>query len=239
MNVADAVDASYVIGGALVLGPVILFSSLMIGLFGYSPEKARAIRNAEDHQIVLEEVRTIHIARPERFRHERLDRHPSYLSLHIAMWGYSWCVFAGQAVTSNVNALSPQTRTTMAISFLVGSSLVLFGSLMGARIGRWRVLRGIHDNITAPRLADDVRLPYALACAGLFSMMIGTGIYAWTSFQSTWGSVGGWITGTACIASAWLIGQFLSRIRRYSMARDLLINQAVSRLERRGGHVGD
>jgi hypothetical protein len=223
-----------IIGAALILGPVILVGSVAIGIFGFSPEKAQAIRSAEDNfPTVIEEIRAIHIAKPERFRHERLDRHPAYLSLHFAVLAYAVCTLCGATPTSNIAALSVPARMIMATCFLIGSTLVLLGALMGARFGEtFTILKGIHDNITSARLGNDVRLPYTFSCSGLMSIAVAMAIYASTSFNSTLGSLGGWMTGCSVIMCVVLICMFVDRIRRYSRTRALLIGQAITRIER-------
>jgi hypothetical protein len=232
------VIAQYIIGTTLVLGPIILVASFAIGLLGFNPERAQAIRSAEaTSQVVIEEIRHIHIRRPEKFRHDRLDRHPMYLGIHVAAFSYAICVFSGAKVTSNISDLSPQTKFALAACFIIGSSLVLTGATMGSKIGPFKILKGIHENMTSSMLADDIRLPYTFAAIGMVSVGISMAIYASTSFSSTTGSLGGWVTFTSAITCAILFYQFLTRIRSYSKARDTLIAQAISQIER--GHVGE
>lgn len=231
--------SSLIIGVALLLGPVILVGCIVVGLLGYSPEKAQAIREAEDSPpVVIEEVRAIRVRRPDEFRHDRLDRHPTFIGLHLATQGYGWSIISGAPITSNLAALSPSTKFAMAACFLVGSTLVLSGSAMGAHIGKWTFLKGTRDNITSSMLGDDIRLPYSFGAVGMFSIAISMGIYGSTSFGSTMGSLGGWMTVAFSITSATLLVQFVLRIRSYNRARALLIAQAVARLERTG-HVAD
>lgn len=225
-------NTSLLIGVALLLGPVILVACIGIGLLGYSPERAQAIREAEDDpQVVIEEIRLVRVHRPERFKHERLDRHPTYVGLHLATQGYGWSVMLGAEVTSNIQSLSPSSKFAMAACFLVGSTLVLSGSAMGARIWRWTFLHGTRDNITSSVLGDDIRLPYSFAASGQFAIGVSMAIYASTSFTSTLGSLGGWMTGAFSLTSLVLLVRFVNRIRVYNQARVGLIAEAVARLE--------
>ena len=227
------------IGAFLLIGPLVLVASVAVGLLGYTPERANAIRSAEDTpQVVIEEIRHIVVRQPTKFPHDRLDRHPAYISLHIAVWCYAWCIFFGAPITSNLTSLSAETRMTMAACFVVGSTLVLSGAAMGGRICKWTLLDGVRDNVTSPMLSDDIRLPYAFNAAGMFAISISMGLYASTSFKSTFGSLGGWITGCSTFMSAILFIMFVTRIRQYSKARDLLILEAVARLEMRGDGNG-
>ena len=239
MNAAVEV-APLVIGSALALGGVVLVASIAIGLFGFNPEAAQAIRDAEaEAPVVVEEVRRVHVARPDRFRRGRLDRHPFYLSIHIAAFCYSLCIFAGAQITSNLAVLSGQTRFTMAAAFLVGSTLVLSGAAMGARLWRCTIVPGVRDNIASARLGDDIRLPYMFAAIGMFSMGISMGIYSSTSFQSTTGSLGGWITGVSAVACAVMLAVFYRRIRQYSRTLTVVVDQAVTNVILRGDHVAE
>lgn len=239
MNAALEI-APLVIGSALALGGVILVSSIAIGLFGFNPEAAQAIRDAEAAApVVVEEVRRIHVALPDRFRRGRMDRHPFYLSLHIAALCYSLCIFAGAQITSNLAVLSAQTRFTMAAAFLVGSTLVLSGAAMGVRVRRWAILPRVHDNIASARLGDDIRLPYTFAAIGMFAMAVSMGIYSSTSFGSTAGSLGGWITGVSAAACLVMLCVFYRRIRQYSRTLTVVIDRAVANVILRGDHVAE
>lgn len=233
--------SSLIIGFTLALGPAIAVACIAIGVFGYRPEKMQAIRQAEAEElqsVTVEEVRAIVIGRPEKFHHDRMDRHYSYLGIHVAAWCYAWCVFAGASLTSNVVGMNGLTRLMMAACFMVGSTLALSGAAMGLHVGRFSLLRGIHDNIASARLSDDVRMPYTFGAIGMFCMIISCGIYAWTSFASTTGSLGGWLTlcGGAA-ASAALMAEFIRRIRIYVLVRARVINEAVASIVKRGGDV--
>lgn len=230
--------SSLIIGFALAFGPAIAVACIAIGVFGYRPEKMQAIRAAEAQEaqpVVVEEVRAIHVPVIEKFSHYRLDRHPTYIGLHVAAWCYAWCIFAGAPITSNLTELNIQTRLSMAACFLVGSSLALSGAMMGMKVGPWYFLRGISDNIASARLSDDIRLPYTFACVAMVMMAISFSIYASTSFRSTAGSLGGWITLCMAGTSAILLGVFYRRIRIYVLVRSRVINEAVANIIKRGG----
>lgn len=225
--------SSLIIVIALAIGMLVLASSVAYGILGYNPDDAHAIRQAEadQQQFIVEEVRRIHVRAPERFRHDRLDRHFAWLALMFAAQGYSVCVLAGAEITSNVRILDAMTRTIMAGSFLVGSFLCLVGASMGARFWRWRLAPDVHDNLTSPMLADDIRLPYTLGGVGAAVMAVSTGTYSTTSFHSTVGSLGGWMTGCFSFACLGMIAAFYTRVKRYERARELVINRAVAQIE--------
>lgn len=227
-------NSHLVIGLALMFAPVILVGSIAIGVFGYSDERALAVRNAEANTaIVVEEVRHISIRRSERYRHGRVDRHPIYICLHVASWGYAWCVFGGAQLTSNVIGMSDQQRYSMAVCFLVGSTLALTGAAMGLQRNGYGFMRGVSDNITSSRLGDDVQLPYTFGAAAMVAMSVSLGIYAWTSFHSTVGSLGGWLTGAMTFGCAEMLGVFVFRIRQFTRVRRGVITEAVQRIEHR------
>lgn len=229
--------ASVIIGAALIIGPLILVTSIAIGVLGFNPERAQAIRSAESSpQVVIEEIRRIHVGRPEQFRHERLDRHPHYLALHAAALCYAISIFGGSPVTSNVASLAAAAKFTLAACFLVGAVLVVTGSLMGVRVGPCRFFRGVRDNLVSARLRDDVRLPYTFGGAGMLSMSVSLGLYASTSFKSTYGSLGGWMTLWYAGACAVLLVMFYRRTKQYVRLREALIAEAVAHIER-DGHV--
>jgi hypothetical protein len=238
MNVSFDLTSNFVLGACLMIGPLLLVACVAIGVFRFSPKKAQAIRTAEaETPIVMEEIRRIHIRSPDRFRHDRLDRHPFYVGLHVAAWCYAWCILIGAPVTSNIAALNAGAKMTMALCFVIGSTLVLAGSAMGASIGNLTLLKGIRENMTSSMLADDIRLPYTFGCAGLLAMSVSLGIYATTSFTSTLGSLGGWLTALGAVAATVTLAMLLTRIRRYDRARTALISEAIALIER--GHVTD
>ncbi len=226
------------IGAALTLAAVVLVGCVAIGLFGYQPERAQKIRDSEATEpVMVEEVRRIHVGAPDRFRRGRIDRHPFYLLAHITALGYSVCILAGAPITSNLSVLTSGAKFTMACCFLVGSTLVLFGATMGAHIWRWDIMSGVADHIAAARLGDDIRLPYTFGAIGMFAMGISGAIYSATSFGSTLGSLGGWMTGGIFgIGCALMLVVYCRRIRQFSRTLKVVVDQAVANVIRRGGH---
>lgn len=228
---------SLIISVALAIGVLVLVGSVAYGVLGYNPDDAHAIRRAEDDRgpMVYEEVRRIHIRAPERFDHDRIDRHPAWLALMLAGHGYAISILAGAEVTNNVRALDPSARTIMAGCFLIGSFLCLVGAAMGVRFWRWRFKPAVHDNMTSAMLSDDIRLPYTLGGCGAAVMGVSTGIYSTTSFQTTLGSLGGWMTAWFALACTVMVREFYRRVRRYDRARNTIIDQAIARIEHDDG----
>lgn len=238
LNLGGHRGAPLLIGGALTAGVIILVLCIAIGLFGFSPGRAQAIRDAEAAgPMVIEEVRRVHITRADRFRRGRIDRHPSYLAPVLAAFCYSICILSGADVTSNVASLSDQTRFTMSIAFLVGSTLVFAGAAMGLHFMQWDIFGGVRDNIASSRLGDDIRLPYTFACIGMVSMSASFGLYATTSFKSTTGSLGGWMTAILSATCGLMLLVFYSRIRQYSRTRSIVIEEAVANVIQRGDYA--
>lgn len=206
------------------------------GAAKFKPHRARNVKYAEaDTAVIIEKhVADVRHSHPEIVSTGRVDRNWFYLLPHVGVFGYAVCVFFGAPLTSNVTALGLQTRYTMATCFLVGSTLVLASSTLGARIGRYRIMRRVHDHITGDVLGDDITLPYWLSSAGLFAVGVAMGIYASTSFKSTTGSLGGWLTATLALACAGTIAQLVVRIQAFTRHNDLLITEAIAQIERRG-----
>lgn len=228
-------------GSALALGILVLVLCIGIGLFGFKPERAQAIREgeAEGSSVVIEEIRRVHVGPPDRFRRGRIDRHPFYIGPMIAAMGYSACVLAGASVTNNVASLSDTQLFTMGACFLIGSTLALSGAAMGARVGRWQIASSVRDHIAAARLGDDIRLPYTFAGIGMFPMGISAGIYSATSFTSTVGSLGGWLSGLLAGQCALMLCVYYRRTRQYTRTLKAVVNEAVANVISRGGHESE
>jgi hypothetical protein len=226
------------LGLGLLLGAACLVASLAVGIFGFSPERAKAIRSAEaDDPLVVEEIRRIHVAAPDRFRRGRIDRHPAYIAIHTAALGYSVSILSGAAPTSNLLSLNPGTMFTMASCFLIGSVLSLLGSAMGLHLWRWDIVPGVSEHIASSRLGDDIRLPYMFGLIGMFTASISLGIYASTSFKSTLGSWGGWSAMCIAVACACMVVVYYHRIRQYTRTLKVVVNTAVASVISRGSHV--
>lgn len=229
-------STSIVLGLALLCGAVILVLSVGMGVFGYRPERAQRIRAGEaSDAVIVEEVRRIHIAPPERFRRVRVDRHWFYLAVQFAAIGYSVSIMTGVSLTSNVLSLGEGPRFAMAASFLVGGCLCIIGSGMGLKIGRCHLVSGVSENLATSRLGDDIRLPYTFGVIGVFSLGVSTWIYSATSFGSTAGSLGGWLSGSIAAACGLMIRTYLKRIKQYSLTRRIVIDSAIERVIERGG----
>lgn len=224
---------------ALILAGLAIVFLVVIPVWGavkFKPHRARYVKYAEAATAVVIEkhVADVRLLHPEIVSTGRIDRHWFYVLPHIGVFAYAICVFTGAQLTSNVTALGSQTRYTMATCFLVGSVLVLAGATLGARVGRRRIVPSIHDHITAEVLGDDITLPYWLACAGLFATSVAAAIYSWTSFGSTTGSLGGWLTGTMAFACWGTIAGLVSRNQAFATHNALLISEAIAQIERRG-----
>lgn len=206
------------------------------GALKFSTHRARNVKYAEAvaDVVVQKQVALVSVGHPEYSKDHRIDRHWFYVLAHIGVFGYAVCMMAGAPPTSNVAALGANTRYTMATCFLVGAAMVLVGASLGLRVGRRRIMASVHDHLTSEVLGDDISLPYKVAIAGLFAVTVSSTIYATTSFHSTTGSLGGWLTGSLAVACV-LTGLLLhSRIRRFERNDATLIAAAVARLERDG-----
>lgn len=191
-------------------------------------KRAEARDAAHSFQRHVVEARLLH---PEIVKVNRIDRHPFFVLTHMGAWGYAWCVFFGAPLTSNVASLGMQTRFTMASCFLVGSTLVLASAALGARVWRWRIAPAVHDHLTCEVLGDDISLPYRLSMAGMFATAVSMAIYAATSFKSTTGSLGGWLTGMLAAACVITIPWFYVRVRTFTRNDATLISDAMARLD--------
>lgn len=227
--------SSLIIGLVLAIAAAILLLCLGIGVFGYKPERAQRIRDGEAAEpVVVEEIRRIHISAPDRFRRSRIDRHWWYVLPNFGILGYSLCLLAGAPVTSNIASLDQGTRFTMAVCFLIGSVCVLTGSVMGSHLWRWDIVPGVSEHIAAPRLGDDIRLPYMFGVLGMFAIGVSTAIYSTTSFSSTLGSLGGWLTSSIATACALMGWEYIKRIRQYSRTLKVVVSEAVANVIARG-----
>lgn len=221
------------------LAAVAVLFLIVIPIWGaqrFRPHRARSVKYGEaiTERIVQQHVAIVSIAHPDYHPRDRLDRHPWYVIPHMCVFGYAVAVFSGAKLTSNVLSLGASTRWTMATCFIVGAVLVLAGSLMGARVGPWRIRRKVVDHVTCEILGDDVTVPYGFGIAGGFAVAVSMGIYASTSFQSTTGSLGGWLTLGGTVAFALLAAQLWGRMRRFEREDRILIADATASLLDRG-----
>jgi hypothetical protein len=176
----------------------------------------------------------VKLTHPEIVKISRLDRHPWFVGPHVCILGYSICVFSGARLTSNVTVLGDSARYTMATCFLVGSVIVLSGALLGAHVGRWVIAREVSEHLTAQWLGDDIVLPYRVEIAGMSAMAVSSGIYSWTSFQSTAGSLGGWLTGGIAVLCGLSVISFYRAVTVFQRWDHTLISEAEARLEAGG-----
>lgn len=222
--------------GWLLIVIVIVFVGILArSAYTYKPHRARNVKYAEQHQAaVVEHVVRATASHPEIVKISRLDRHWWYIGPALAMFGYSVCISVFNApLTSNVISLGQGARFTMASCFMVGSALVLIGSMLGATFGRWTINPTTKDHLTAEVLGDDIVFPYRVAMAGWAALTVSLGIYAWTSFQVTIGSLGGWFTAIGTGAS---IGTILTLNRAAKVFEKwdyILISEAHAAVRRR------
>lgn len=222
---------------AVALGAIavlFLFVIPVVGAILFRPQRARNVKRVElqSEIIVQQHITELAVFHPEIVKLPRLDRHPFYIAPHVGVWSYAWCIFVGAPVTNNVASLGAVTRYTMAGCFLVGSSLALIGVVMGARVGRWRFVRRVQNHATSPLLGDDITLPYWLGICGLVSIAVSMAIYSSTSFKTTAGSLGGWLTAVLAAACLALIPMLHKRIREFDRHDTALIAEVMTRNER-------
>lgn len=223
MNIWANVMAGVAIG--------IFLAIIAVGVIAFKPHRARNVKYAEQEMAIIEHVVEVRRLHPEIVKVARLDRHPWFIGPHICVFAYSLCVFSGAPLTSNVLTLGDEARYTMATCFLVGSAIVLTGVALGARVGRWTVARDVSEHLTAKWLGDDIVLPYRLEMAGMGAMMVSSSIYAWTSFQSTTGSLGGWLTLCIAVLCGLSVISFYRAVKVFQRWDTTLISEAEARLE--------
>jgi hypothetical protein len=226
VNVWVAVMATFAVTFLVVI-PI-------VGVIAFRPQRARNLRQAErqTEKVVLQNIVELAVAHPEIVKQKRFDRHPFYVAPHVGVFAYAVCVFSGATVTNNVAALSSLTRATMATCFIVGAMFVLAGCLLGTRVGRWRIGRRVVDHPTAPLLGDDVTLPYWLGMAGLLCVTVSMAIYSSTSFNTTTGSLGGWLTATLAGASAAGIIHLYLLVKEFERNEAVLVSEVMAHIGR-------
>lgn len=200
----------------------------------YSPNLARNVKYAERAAVTKYDLAHVQLRHPEIIKVARQDRYPFFWLLHLAVSGYVVSILTGAPLTSNVITLGSEARYTMASCFLVGSGLVLTGVASGLKVGRRTIMPQVRDHPTCAILGDDIVFPYRVEMAGMSAMMVSSAIYSWTSFQSTTGSLGGWLTGGIALACALTIHQFYRAIQAFQKWDFVLISEAMARLEKGG-----
>jgi hypothetical protein len=202
---------------------------LVWGTTSFSATRARNVKYAEREHRVIEHIVEVQRAHTEIIKVHRADRHPYFVLLHVGLLGYSVCIFTGALPTDNVSVLADGTRLTMSVCFLIGSGLVLMGASLGVRLGRWRISPATANHLTASVLGDDIVLPYRLSMAGMGAVSVSTTIYAFTSFQTTAGSVGGWLSAVTSVACYFTIPWFYRAVSTFQKWDVLLISEAMIR----------
>lgn len=220
----------------IALAMLLLVGGPVLGLVFFSSDRARSVKVAEDNeQAVATELSQVVIYHPEIIKRHRLDRHQSYVWIHVGLWLYGWGVLLSPAPSSNLSGLSWGTQQALGLCVLVGSTLALIGLVLGARVGRLRIAGKVSRNIMSPMLGDDIRLPYTLACTGLFSILISMGFYDYTLISTApdklLGTLGGGLSGAIGLMCISLGIEFIQRIRAYTRAYDKLLTEAHRRRE--------
>lgn len=224
-------------GALIILAMLLLVAGPVLGLAFFSSDRARSVRYAEStEQDVAHQLSQVVIYHPEIVRRYRLDRHQSYIWIHIGLWLYAWGVLLSPGPNSNLAALSWGTQQSLGLCLLVGSSLALVGASLGLRVGGLRIAPRVNRNIMSPMLGDDIRLPYTLACPGLLAIFVSMAFYVQTLIANSESKLLGVLFGALSAAIAamclTLAVAFVRRIRSYTKARDKLLAEALTRMGR-------
>lgn len=226
---------------ALLLAGLSVFLLLIapaLGLLLWSPERAKAVRRAEQHEDEIAiQVSYMQVRHPELVRCSRLDRHLSYLWIIAGLVGFTITVTFFRFPYESYGSLTVGTQPTMAISLATGSSMMAVGAFLGKRIGKFVIGRKVSNNMVSPILGDDLRAPYVLAIFGMMSAGMSMAFYGYTAvetvgtfrFLTSLGGISALSVGGACFT---LIPVFFAHLRKYVNARDLLIEEAQGRLSR-------
>lgn len=223
-------------GALVVTAMVLLVIGPLMATVLFTPRRAANVRIAEiQTQAMAEHIAALRTVHPEIVRTTRVDRHHSYIWIHVGLFLYGLGVTLAPAPNSNLSTLSWATQQALGLCLLVGSTIALTGITLGARITKHRrIAPGVARNLVSGILGDDIRLPYTLACFGLLSIAVAMGYYVAgiiiASHGRLYGTLGGGLSaaiGTMCVT---LGAVLLQRIRSYSKARSLLIAEAVALL---------
>ncbi len=213
---------------------LIVFPAL--GLYLYSPRRARFVRHVElieDQQAVVSHIAYIQLKHPDIVKVERLDRHPAYILMNVGLMYYGWVTSFYIPSYSNLGADTMSTRLTLAFSLLFGASITLIGSLLGAKIFGHVIGRKIGDNNVSAMLGDDIRAPYALGWVGMSSTFISMVFYGYTTVKAvdaerlltTYGGIQSIIVCITCLILIW---HFIKRIRTYLRASNTVLTEAYA-----------
>lgn len=222
---------SYVAGGLMIAAVAVLFGAITASVALFSPKRARAVRVAEGPRTIpADRITALRMRHPELIRAARIDRHPAYILLNVGLWMYGSSVVLAQTPNSSLSMLSWGTQYALGVCLLTGATFTLLGALMGARIGRWRIIRRVSDNSLAELLGDDVTMPYVTGMCGLLSIFVSMYVYAetviTTSASRLLGTLGGGFSITTAVTCVVVGGLFLWRAREYTTARALLEAEA-------------
>lgn len=221
----------------ITLAMALMIGGPALGMAFFRSERALSVRIAESGAPSVDQLlEQVVIYHPEIVKRHRLDRHQSYVWIHLGLWSYSWGVLLSATPNSNLAALSWGTQQALGLCLLVGSSLALVGLTLGAHIGGLRIAPRVSRNLMSPMLGDDVRLPYSLACAGLSAIFVSMGFYAYTVIAASpsklLGTLGGGLSAAIGLMCVGLSAEFIARIRAYTRARELLLAEALHRMDR-------
>lgn len=206
-----------------------------VGLWLFNPHRARSLKIMETASgpAVSRRIALLRIAHPEIVKTDRLDRHPVYITwcLAIVLFGISVQFFELPYSQNGADKLG--TQHTLGISLLLGGGFLLIGSLMGAKIGRWRIMSGVHDNVVSSSLGDDIRAPYIFGWWGMVSQAISMGFYQYTvtetvGFHRVLTTYGGIFSVLNIPLAVFMIAIFIGRLRSYATERQLLIHEAIA-----------
>lgn len=224
---------SWAVGMAL-LALLLLVIAPVLGLIFYSPARAAAVRQAEQlAPLVTVQVAYLRMRHADMAR-DRLDRHVCYVWLHLIIGIYGFIVLFVRLPASNLGSAALGTKHALAWSLIVGAAFTLIGSILGThkriRIGRW-----VYQHLFCEILGDDIRVPYTFGWCGMLSTAMSMGFYIYTVGESAGydriiTSLGG-LTSIAVLGMCVImVPQFVSRMTQYVQARDMLSEEALTRI---------
>lgn len=219
---------------SLAISFLIVFPAL--GLYLYSPRRARLVRHAEavdERQAVVAHISYIRLKHPDIVKVERLDRHPAYVLMNVGLMYYGWVTSFVIPSYANMSSADMGTRLTLAFSLLFGASITLIGSLLGGRIFGHVIGPKISDNDVSAMLGDDIRVPYALGWLGMSSTFISMAFYGYTTVRAVDAerlltTYGGIQSIVICIICLIMVRQFVKRIQIYLRARNTILTEAYA-----------
>lgn len=220
---------------ALSLATVVAVGNVLWGWWKYSDERAQGVRAAEaQSQVMAEQMQHLRYRHPEIVKTSRLDRHDTYVWIHVGLWLYGWGVLLSPGPNSYLTTMNWGAQQSLGLCMLVGSTLGLIGTTLGLRVGRFRVAARVSKNLVSDLLGDDIRIPYALGGFGLLSLSVSMWFYAGAIFVASEDKVLGFLSGalSTCVGLMCItLGvRFVLRVRTYARSRNNLIAEALSRL---------